>query len=449
MLSDEQLAQSRLALGKKQLNAGDYGDAVKTLEQGLEYAVKAYGELHLDSAPFYYFFGDAILAKLETSSDALAEGMGNDSMENDDDDDDDAAADDDDAAAPKAAGAGAEGDNEDGDTADGENNKGVNVDEDIGEVVGGEFQACWEVLEVARVIYANALSTDPANEKIRKDLVRVYCRLGDLSKEQEDTNNAKSDYQEALNHLQQLPNELRMVADCHFSLGIVLEYAATAPPPQNRDHPADAPPPEPPLTPVQRLERMLQAKHHLELSLVTFKKIIDNAAQSIGLGQGKAPASEEASQAMEKAKAEIADFTSICEEIALKLEEINQFIGRIPASITAGVAAGLPSAGAAAAAAAISAGSPAGNSNLSAAAADALPIQKSFAVQNTVKMLHGSTTANATPASSAQQPQQETSTGFDSPSAQAAKPMNLGVIVGKRKRNATEENGPKGAPAKQ
>lgn len=61
-------------------------------------------------------------------------------------------------------------------------------------VAKDDLELAWEMLEVARVIYAR----HPEDLSIEKELARVYMRLGDLSMESENFSRAKQDYENSL-----------------------------------------------------------------------------------------------------------------------------------------------------------------------------------------------------------------------------------------------------------
>ncbi|KAL1410992.1 hypothetical protein Q8F55_001937 [Vanrija albida] len=126
-----------------------------------------------------------------------------------DDEDDEEGGDDGDAAdGEDEAPAGGEGEGDDGDLED-------------------DFNAAWEVLDVARTIYTRAIEALPADQgkDDRLLLSECYLTLGDISLETENFPQAVQDYTEAVKIKSALlPASSRALASAHYQLGTVLEF---------------------------------------------------------------------------------------------------------------------------------------------------------------------------------------------------------------------------------
>lgn len=141
------------------------------------------------------------------------------------------------AAAPESGGAGAgagggaagkedEGDDE----AEGEDEEdtagddGEDDDSEAPEDKDDLLELSWQLLELARVIYSKS-----SDEESRLQLARVYATLGDHNLENEQMEQAASDYQQCLDIRTELLDAAdRRVADAHVNVAIAARFAATA-----------------------------------------------------------------------------------------------------------------------------------------------------------------------------------------------------------------------------
>lgn len=81
-----------------------------------------------------------------------------------------------------------------------------------------DFEAAWEALETARLIYSKMPES-------RMELANVYLALGDLSLEEEKFDQASNDYRDALVIKKGLlKNDNRELAEMHYKLALALEY---------------------------------------------------------------------------------------------------------------------------------------------------------------------------------------------------------------------------------
>ncbi|WWC89725.1 uncharacterized protein L201_004650 [Kwoniella dendrophila CBS 6074] len=94
-----------------------------------------------------------------------------------------------------------------------------------------DYNAAWEVLDVARTIYQKIISekeTDNDDDKVKEDklnLADCYLALGDVSCETENFPQAVQDYTSALEIQNKLlPLSSRILASTHYQLATVLEF---------------------------------------------------------------------------------------------------------------------------------------------------------------------------------------------------------------------------------
>ncbi|RUS14704.1 hypothetical protein BC937DRAFT_93458 [Endogone sp. FLAS-F59071] len=128
-----------------------------------------------------------------------------------------------------------------------------------------DFEYAWEVLDIARVIYART-DTDEARLK----LADVYLCLGDISMETEKFDQAIHDFREAIKlKSERLSPSDRQLAEAHYKLALVLEYSS-------------------------RLDEQRLAVEHTEMAVrvlknrvEVLKKLIAEREEGVGKGKGK------------------------------------------------------------------------------------------------------------------------------------------------------------------
>ncbi|CAH0473685.1 unnamed protein product [Peronospora belbahrii] len=103
-------------------------------------------------------------------------------------------------------------------------NRNENSEKDTQESLG-DLEAAWEVMELARVIY----SRYPGDQVVEMQLARVYTRLGDLSLESDQYEQAKADFEKALLLRRKLLNvtnaeDTTQLADLYCQLAIACIY---------------------------------------------------------------------------------------------------------------------------------------------------------------------------------------------------------------------------------
>ncbi|KIK61614.1 hypothetical protein GYMLUDRAFT_243309 [Collybiopsis luxurians FD-317 M1] len=87
-----------------------------------------------------------------------------------------------------------------------------------------DFNAAWEVLDLARAIYDKQHDADTSNEAVALKLADCYITLGDVSLETEKFDQAVTDYEVGLTlKTRFLPVSSRQIAEAHYKLSIVLD----------------------------------------------------------------------------------------------------------------------------------------------------------------------------------------------------------------------------------
>jgi tetratricopeptide (TPR) repeat protein len=92
----------------------------------------------------------------------------------------------------------------------------------VEEETSDELELAWEVLDLARLIYADSASSD---QKARIALSNVYCDLGDVSMETESFSQAADDFLKAIEIKKDLGvDHERDLASVYFKYAMALEY---------------------------------------------------------------------------------------------------------------------------------------------------------------------------------------------------------------------------------
>lgn len=87
-----------------------------------------------------------------------------------------------------------------------------------------DFNAAWEVLDLARALYEQQ---QDENDEVKLKLADTYLALGDVSLETEKFEQAISDYDAALAlKTELLPQSSRQIAEAHYKLSIVLDLTS-------------------------------------------------------------------------------------------------------------------------------------------------------------------------------------------------------------------------------
>ncbi|KAJ6551413.1 hypothetical protein B0H19DRAFT_1211155 [Mycena capillaripes] len=89
-----------------------------------------------------------------------------------------------------------------------------------------DFNAAWEVLDLARAIYAKQ-TEDGADDGVRLKLADTYIALGDVSLETEKFDQAITDYEAGLKLKDGLlPRSSRQIAEAYYKLSMVLDLTS-------------------------------------------------------------------------------------------------------------------------------------------------------------------------------------------------------------------------------
>ncbi|KAF9054467.1 hypothetical protein BJ165DRAFT_718961 [Panaeolus papilionaceus] len=89
-----------------------------------------------------------------------------------------------------------------------------------------DFNAAWEVLDLARAIYEKE-SAKSEDEEVKLKLADTFIALGDVSLETEKFDQAITDYEEGLKlKLELLPISSRHIAEAHYKLSMVLDLTS-------------------------------------------------------------------------------------------------------------------------------------------------------------------------------------------------------------------------------
>lgn len=171
--------------------------------------MKVYGEVAVETAPFYYRYGNALLEHVMSSSDIFGSAVER------------AAERQQDALEAEEEAEEEEGDEEESDAeVEAEEEAAVDQEEDAEpEVrppsVDEDLEVAWELLDAARVIYEK-------HDGHKMQLAETHQKLGDLSMEMEQFDNAATEYVSCLTLSQELyPTEFRRLATIEQQLGIV------------------------------------------------------------------------------------------------------------------------------------------------------------------------------------------------------------------------------------
>ncbi|KAG1764798.1 hypothetical protein EDD22DRAFT_1042453 [Suillus occidentalis] len=229
----EMTVETALEHARRAFALKKYEQAVEYYATALELQTKKHGEDAPETADLYFSYGKALLENAISQASVL----GKEQPENGDE------------AEGKPSGTGTNGkgpilsfsgdadegvvlfgqaaiaEEEEGDEEDAEGEDGEPED---------DFNAAWEVLELARAIYEKAKDED---DEVKMKLAETYIALGDVSLETgvriitdysiEKFDQAITDYSEGLAlKLDLLPISSRQIAEAHYKLSIVLDLTS-------------------------------------------------------------------------------------------------------------------------------------------------------------------------------------------------------------------------------
>jgi len=250
--------QSLLASGKRHLLVCSFPAAVSDLAESCELLAKVHGETASECGEAYYYYGKALLELSRVENQVLgnalqgvdmdAEEPAGDAMvedpekvtkdekieiedkvaealeENFENHDRIARA----HTAQTEEDAMEEDDNEEGEDSEKTEDKAEGTEkgekaENMDDEDPSNLQLAWEMLELAKVVYGKVAesSTGDAKTSAEARLCEAYLALGEVSLENENFNQAVTDFTECLNRRQAtLPPDSRSIAETHYQLGV-------------------------------------------------------------------------------------------------------------------------------------------------------------------------------------------------------------------------------------
>ncbi|KAF6761537.1 hypothetical protein DFP72DRAFT_624531 [Ephemerocybe angulata] len=220
----ELTVESAVEQAKRAFALQKYEQAVELYGSALEILTAKAGEDAPETADLYFSYGKALLENAIAQNGVL----GKDQPE--------AAAEEEAAKGPHRPILSFSGDGDDDPTIDLLNAPADDDEDDDeeGEQEGGDedgdpeddFNAAWEVLELAKEIYKKQLEEDE-DEEVQLKLADTFIALGDVSLETEKFDQAIGDYQSGLDlKVKLLPTSSRQIAEAHYKLSMVLDLTS-------------------------------------------------------------------------------------------------------------------------------------------------------------------------------------------------------------------------------
>ncbi|XP_071952243.1 protein HGV2-like isoform X3 [Antedon mediterranea] len=190
----DEVAQTLMAKGKRNLVVGEVLQAVQAFQEASGLLASKYGETAHECGEAYFKYGTALLELARMETGVLGNAL--DGVPEDADSDDD--------TSNLKDGAGG---SKDESTADDE----AETAEDI-----SNFELAWEMLELARVIFLDE------DKQKQLQIAHVHLTLGELSMETENYNQSIKDFHKCLElRGKHLDEDDRLLAETHYSLGLV------------------------------------------------------------------------------------------------------------------------------------------------------------------------------------------------------------------------------------
>ncbi|KAF8661350.1 hypothetical protein AX16_001445 [Volvariella volvacea WC 439] len=223
----EVTVESSVEKAKRAFALKKYEQAVEHYATALELMTKKVGEYAPEAADLYFAYGKALLENAISQSGVLGKAEPEEVPEED--------------SKPSVGKSGGpvlsfsgDGEEEDEvvDLLEHANKVMAEGDEDEEEEEEGEpeddFNAAWEVLDLARAIYEKQTSQDKDDvDELKLKLADTYIALGDVSLETEKFDQAIADFEAGLKLKEQLlPISSRQIAEAHYKLSIVLDLTS-------------------------------------------------------------------------------------------------------------------------------------------------------------------------------------------------------------------------------
>ncbi|KAG9001498.1 hypothetical protein FRB94_006560 [Tulasnella sp. JGI-2019a] len=224
--------ESCVELGKRAFALRKFEEAVEHYAVALELATEKHGESAPENADLLFLYGKALLENAISQAGVMGKEEAENALKGVKEAEDAASTSKPTGKAPVIAFSG-DGDDDDSesedeavdlfaasaDAPDAEEQEQEGEGEDGGEEPEDDFNAAWEVLDLARALYAKQ-----EDDESKLKLADTYIALGDVSLETEKFDQAAADYTAGINlKTQLLPFHSRQIAEAHYRLSMVLD----------------------------------------------------------------------------------------------------------------------------------------------------------------------------------------------------------------------------------
>uniref|UniRef100_K1RN77 Nuclear autoantigenic sperm protein n=1 Tax=Magallana gigas TaxID=29159 RepID=K1RN77_MAGGI len=256
-------AITMLAQGKRNMVCGEIPNAVNQFQEACKVLAKAYGETAKECAEAYFYYGQSLLdlARMETGV------LGN-----------------------ALQGVPEEEETEE-DSKPSEQFEPVELNGNPDDI--SNLQLAWEMLELAKVIY---LKEEDKKSKLKA--AESFLKLGEISLETENYEQALSDFQECLKIQEaELEPDDRLLAETHYQLGLAHGF--------NKQY-------------DESIDQYRKAIKVMEAKIGKLKKTVEDGTQ----GKGKEP--QAADDPIKAAQQEIKDLEEILPDIRGKIEDMEE-----------------------------------------------------------------------------------------------------------------------------
>ncbi|KAL0573438.1 hypothetical protein V5O48_008532 [Marasmius crinis-equi] len=313
----EMTAETAIEHAKRAFALKKYEQSVEYYGRALEVVTEQVGEDSPEVAALYFSYGKALLENAITQTAVLGK-----EQQQEDDGPEDAKA----SSSKNGPILSFSGDAEDAPAEDPAVDLFAQAAEAVAEAVAAEkeqeeeeedgepeddFNAAWEVFEIARSIYEKQRNENIGDGEVALKLADTYIALGDVSLETEKFDQAINDYESALSLKKDLlPKSSRQIAEAHYKLCIVLDLTSG----RLADAISHA---------EQALESIQSRLGELEAARSNPKPTTEQKVDAKGKGKGKVE-SDDAVQSLSPAQieGEIKELNGLKEDLALKVEEL-------------------------------------------------------------------------------------------------------------------------------
>ncbi|KAH9849928.1 hypothetical protein C2E23DRAFT_736250 [Lenzites betulinus] len=316
MSLDEHIEHAKRAFALKK-----YEQSVEHYASALEAATKQFGEQASETADLYFAYGKALLENAIAQSSVLGKQEPDDALE-----DSNGAS----GCRPNGAFLSFSGDGDDelpgedvavdlfaearkaADAADAAEEQEEDDEEEEDAEPEDDFNAAWEVLDLARAIYEKR---QEESEAVKLKLADTFITLGDVSLETEKFDQAVADYNAGLTLKNELlPLSSRQIAEAHYKISIVLDLTS--------GRLGDA------ITHAERALDSVEARLAELRDALSGQGLVKQEPKEDVKGKGKATASrlivDDAIEKMTKSQmeAEEKELQGLREDLALKVDEL-------------------------------------------------------------------------------------------------------------------------------